>query len=287
MLRRTEAGRRRSGFTLVEILVVLLIIALLIGLLIPAVMKFQDSGKKAETNWQIAQIGQAADMFGASEQMGRVGYLPAPPFRLRGNYTTGSPTPAYDPEVNYLRNVFTNLNPAATGFPDADLNDANQIAVFFLTGGPGMQYQGFATNSQQPYTAPISTGEKRKGPFLQLKETMYDTNPGGGLTANGQAWLIDSYRVPFAMFTAGKGRNYQNRDNNAIQTFVYGGVTISPVYQGTTPQKFESPRSVQVISAGRDKTFGGGGAWGGLVDKKDSMDDLSNFSTEPLGYGPK
>lgn len=315
MLRGTgTAERRRSGFTLPEILVVMLIIIVLAGLLIPAVFKVQDSAKRSETGWQITQISQGADLYCNSEVMGRVGYLPAPPFRLRNNY----PPAGFDYEVNYLKNVFPNWEPRPTtgtnGLPNADL-DGNQIVVFFLTGGTTTNYSGFATNSQRPFNLPDpnNPGEKRKGPFLQLKENMYETNPGGGLTPNGQAWLVDAYRVPFAIFLSGQDKSYRNSpvgDPTAGQSFAFatrdGTSTVRPYARSSgTALKFENPKGIQIISAGRDKNFGPGPSpdptvflslppvpalratnWSAVVENKHALDDSSNFSTAGLGYGP-
>lgn len=278
MMRRTGTARsRRSGFTMIEMLVVVMIIGLLVGLLIPAVIKVQDAVKRSKVNWQMTQITTAADQFCASESMGKVGYLPQAPFQLKPIYNVN------ETEAIYLKQVFPNLPPGpsagtiSTGLPTATLVDGNEVAMFFLTGGEITQYSGFATNSQQPFLPAAATGEIRKGPFVQLQADMYEVTAAGT-----RARFIDPYRQPYAIFM---GRN----GSYGTQTFTspVTSTTVAPYYRGTPPkQKYENPKGIQIISAGQDKRFGIGGDWNARVEDKDTMDDLSNFSTTGLGYGP-
>ncbi|MFZ4533729.1 MAG: prepilin-type N-terminal cleavage/methylation domain-containing protein, partial [Alsobacter sp.] len=61
--RRTE---RRSGFTLVELLVVVAVIALLIGLLLPALGKARETGREIKCASNIRAVGTASVMYTAS-----------------------------------------------------------------------------------------------------------------------------------------------------------------------------------------------------------------------------
>ncbi|VTR91121.1 Uncharacterized protein OS=Isosphaera pallida (strain ATCC 43644 / DSM 9630 / IS1B) GN=Isop_2823 PE=4 SV=1: N_methyl_2 [Gemmata massiliana] len=293
-----QSGYRRDGFTLIELLVVISIIAVLVALTTAAVMRGREAVVRADNGWRMEQVTVATNMFCTSAALGQPGNLPPAPFVLKPTYSIN------EPEAIYLKRIFPNLpvtgggtTLSVAGLPSTPITlaDGNQVAVFFLTGGELMQYQGFSTNGQQPFTPKSASApdEQRIGPFLQLKANMYSVAPAGitspTLPANGASWLLDPYGVPYAIFLAGPKGAYLT-SAGAAQSFTVttptGTSTVNTYYRGSSPVKYENPKTLQIISAGPNKLFGKGQEWSSPATGA-GEDDKSNFSTAVIGAGPQ
>lgn len=60
---RPSRGRRRSGFTLIEVLVVVVIIAVLASIVAPNVFRHVDTAKSVTAQAQISMLGAALDAY--------------------------------------------------------------------------------------------------------------------------------------------------------------------------------------------------------------------------------
>jgi prepilin-type N-terminal cleavage/methylation domain-containing protein len=255
MVRQSE--RRRAAFTLIELLVVIAIIAILISLISAAVMRVRVLGPQTENFTRIQNIAQGISSVKSSRDQNGLGlsWIPSTGgFRLKSAYVVG------DPELEVLLTAWPNLNYGATGLPPNVTLDANQTLMFFLTGGTVTDYKGFSNNPKQPFTA-ATPGESRRGPFIEVSAKLVKVSP-----ANGQAWLVDPFGTPYAYFASvgGKSNNYAAL---GAQSFglpaMYDGLatttatgTVAPYKSSAT--KFINENGFQIISAGRDKTFGPG-----------------------------
>ncbi len=286
LLRR--GANRRSGFTLIELLVVIAIIAIIMSLLLVSVMNLLGVvGPKADTTARIAAINNAIGTFKANQSFGQVTYIPPGrlengqwlPFRLQNSYS--------DPtcfEAQYLQKVFgggrkLNWLDLGMGSPTwgAQL-DANQTLTFFLTGIPQVSggqavFTGFSTDPMQPFKPRALPDETRRGPVLDL-----GGKPKYVMDPNGFARLVDGFGTPFIYFASynGQANKYFNGGYNPI-------AAVAPYQRGG---QAENASGFQIISAGKDLTFGPGGLWIASPPQA-GKDDQGNFSNSLLGNGPQ
>lgn len=276
--------RSRHGFTLIEMLVTMAIIAILVGITIPAVQKFREYGPRVQCRNDIAQITQAIEGYKTTYN---VAFLPSA-FIASADYDnttiTGSETLLQKADSRkYYKSVwprgYTTYGvapnpPYGTGLAtqptqDNQKLDGSQCLVFFLN---GPKKTGF---NEQPQ--PFSSGGTKL--FLEWPSGRYDSS-GTRFT--------DPWGTPYVYFTSKVGNDY---NYNAMlyygnSTGAYSGVEP---YKDVTGSKYLNSHSYQIISAGKNKVFGPGGAWtpgsGAYAFLGNGSDDLSNFATRMLVAG--
>jgi prepilin-type N-terminal cleavage/methylation domain-containing protein len=257
MLTRTR--RPRAGFTLIELLVVMGIIATLVGLLLPALSGARVRALQTQNLDRMNKIATALTNLKDPTQGLNLDYVPAG-FRLMSAYS------GTEPEAFILKKAWPNIDLAATGLPNNVTLDGNQTLVFFLTGGGVTNGTGFSTNPRQPFSA----GGSRKGPFLEFNTSYIVAGP------NNQPWIIDTFGTPYAYFAAvnGKANAYGG------QSFVHPTAgTAVPVQ--SSAGRYAKENTFQIISAGRDKVFGGGATLP-LSGSPGGADDQGHFQSTIL-----
>jgi len=297
MRRSKMNARTRTGFTLIEALVVMTIIAVLIGLLLPAIQKIREAGPRLRCKAEIGQLEEAIESFKSTYD---VKYIP-PAFILASDYTQ-IPTnwgPAMTESRQYYSKVwpkgFISNQPGRTpifpnqfaanptGNPQYIQMDGNQALVFFLGGVPpqdGAAFlspswagnrSGFGNSPTNPFNyngtvcSPPADGSKAKGPFFDFKPDRLD----------GNGHYHDVYWSPgddpnkniYIYFSSKEGNDYAYFGAKYVPVLNPNGLTNGwnalSGYGGMNPMigidgKYINQNKYQIVSAGRDNEFGPG-----------------------------
>lgn len=292
---------RRGGFTLVELLMVIAIIGVLAALLSAAVAQALRKGRQSTNQQDINQLAVALESFKTQFSV----YPPSRVLLYKNLSSYGSSQLDVDSKF-YIGTMFPRINwvnvdwtggVGGSGDPGWTL-EGQQCLVFFLGGIPDNTSGvagclGFSTSQ----TSPQTSGGTRIGPFFDFLSNRL-VGSGGFYSYN------DAYGHPYAYFSSYRQANGYNRYYSSYANSDCTSLGVWPYAEASG--RYLKSSTYQIISAGRDQTFGRGTdpaspsywranttdftwafpAGAAAIGTSNGMDDQSNFSGSLLGALP-
>jgi prepilin-type N-terminal cleavage/methylation domain-containing protein len=237
---QTQPSAGRSGFTLVELLVVIVIIAMLAALITPAVMQSLTKARNAAIKAEIDMLHMALMNY-----QSEYGVLPPceEPDSFWGTekYTSGGPA------AKHLRRLFPRCAEPATQLNDTNgaaaemrLTQANAIVAWLA---------GYTTDPRSPLVPGAS------------RVKLFDFDVSRIDSSTGSYYPRGKKGSPYIYFDSS---NYR-LNPVTIGSFTSGANIYRPESpQDPTGDTFFNPSTFQILCAGRDEVWG-------------TDDDLSNF----------
>ena len=282
--RTHKTSNRRSGFTLIEVMIVIVILAILIGLLLPALANARTRVRQTQVRAEISQLENAIGAF-------KLRFGIEPPSRIvlyedptvSGGWAPSSGSPSQDAieGLAILRQLWPSFTHTIQRDWDGDGTSTGgpftltqgECLVFFLGGMPSntvvgsikqFSLSGFSKNPADPSLR----GGTREGPFYEFKtDRMTDFGAPG----------FPEYKDPFPgqtnpylYFSSYDGSGYREQFTGVNAEYVGGGGPSLAYRQGstvTTPSSSTNPtapfksKSFQIISPGQDHQYGPGGPY--------------------------
>jgi len=274
----------RSGFTLIELMIVLVIISILAALILPAVMRGTDTARIFEVNNEQnkfkASITQFKTVFGVN-----------PPSSVT-IHETASAWGAAPRDRRIIKQIWQQFDFTLNRDFNDDLDttdtitlDGAECLVFFLGGmvdGTSGALRGFSKNPRDPFV--VDNGS-RDGPFYEFLGgfNVSTKAPTGRLVDtdnDGAPEYVDSLASqlkPYVYFSSYDGAGYRAADN--------AGRITAPYYKDVAFKVPYNADSFQLISPGRDFEYGTGGHFdpdNPPTSNADS-DNITNFHSGILG----
>jgi prepilin-type N-terminal cleavage/methylation domain-containing protein len=319
MRRSSQSSPSRGGFTLVELLVVITIIAIMFALISAAAVKIIGKGDEVKLRSEISQLSLAVNAF---KQQFAVGYVPdrivLPPgydsataqyFKsvwprlssstqpVNANTLGTGTSPITVNGVTYPRGVFDYWQVPGN---NPIILQGDQALVFWLAGpSENPNFPNYPSTPPMPpanrlnwssdVTDPMKPGGSRLTTFFSFPNNRLQYFAGTGTRTANFPSFVDVYGgAPYLYFSTNRA------DNNYTSNITFAAVTVNPylvsgtVGSSTSPPRFANPSSFQIISAGKDGSFGNGlNEWAGYTPNgggtQTGYDDVANFHPTFLG----
>lgn len=287
----TTAAQRtaRSGFTLLELLIVIAVIALLMALLTSAIQGARLRARIAQVGSEISQLDSAIAKFNSTYNIDPPSSLVIPP--------VGDPWAAID--RSKVRAIWPQFDFATNGGlsnPTELTLSGAECLVFFLGGlqdssGAVVTTIGFSKSPTTPWSP---AGANREGPYFE-----FDSGRLVDIDGDNAREFIDplpGQTAPYLYYSS-QGKSYTVTNTAAADAFdVFTDTALNPqkIYLKTekvaaTPSTRNTPHraeSFQIISPGLDGIYGEGGIFtdGSELTGTRSVeaDNITNFSAGPL-----
>jgi len=170
---RLVPGSRRSGFTLVELLVVVTVIGILVGLLLPAVQAAREAARRTSCSNNLRQLGMAVQNYHSTH-----GCFPPTRFPQTGSYWSAQARMLPELEEEQIHSLVGFFEP-----PDSDANAAareTEIPTFLCPSdfnqmelGDPANFPGWGKNS---YKGNAGNGTGRMSNGLEHNNGIFVTN---------------------------------------------------------------------------------------------------------------
>ena len=279
----------RTGFTLVEMLVVIVVIGILMGLILVAVVPALFTTYNAAVTIEINQLGGGLEKFKT-----QFGFFPPCEFDFDGDGdldlgTNPGPTP--DPEdlvtlKAYLRRIAPNHeqddNDIATWWTDVgQYLDNDSIIVFWLG--------GLKKNAQFPLTngnggAAWDGFANGDDPANYIFFDFDGSQLVDGLSPRVKSYMQARYgEQPYVYYEWQRYTTAEFTDTAGIKYVPYRTIPESPDPAGGPPwANYYNPSTFQIVAAGKDVIFGtvtgANDVWTASPQFRDHRDNLTNFS---------
>lgn len=285
----------RSGFSLIELVVVILIVAILASLILNGVSAARVTALNAAAASDINNFQKAIADF-------KLKYGMEPPSSITLYETpSGWSSPAAVRSRSLIRQIWPQFDftLARDINGDKDTTDTLMLQgaeclVFFLggvwstdmvdntgaaiAGGPAANSPvqlwvplGFSVNPNNP----LARGGSRVGPFIDIDSSRL-INIDGDTDAEGAPEYLDS--LPGQTKPLIYASSYDGRGYLAADLATGPGCTFTSVYTKTGGQAY-NPKSFQIISAGMDGDYGTGGVLDDTLppNRAAERDNITNF----------